>query len=172
MSTFLKETSNMKPISIHINVEFCVPEELDERDRQLVEKAKLMTAHAYSPYSQFSVGAALQLADGQVFCGCNQENAAYPVGLCAERSAFYAAGAQAPGIPPVTIAIAAFTHGAFTQRPVSPCGSCRQALLEAEIRYKQPIRVLLYGSEGVYIIPSVGDLLPFNFDGSDLEKHV
>lgn len=158
----------MKQISIHIPVEFYAFDELSDADCQLVETAKEMTRHSYSPYSHFSVGAALLLEDGRVFRGCNQENAAYPVGLCAERSAFFAAGAQAPGVPPVAIAIAAYTQGAFTDKPVTPCGSCRQALLEAETRFGQPIRVLLYGTEGVYVIPSVADLLPLNFDGSEL----
>ena len=158
----------MKQISIHIPVVLYAPEELSEADRELVETAKGMTQHSYSPYSHFSVGAALLLKDGQVFVGCNQENAAFPVGLCAERSAFFAAGAQAPGVPPVAIAIAAYTQGAFTAKPVSPCGSCRQALLEAETRFGEPIRILLYGTEGVYVIPSVADLLPLNFDGSEL----
>lgn len=165
---FLSPIHAMKQISIHIPVEFYAFDELSDTDRQLVETAKVMTSHSYSPYSHFSVGAALLLKDGQVFRGCNQENAAFPVGLCAERSAFFAAGAHAPGIAPVAVAIAAYTQGAFTTKPVSPCGSCRQALLEAETRFGQPIRVLLYGEEGVYVIPSVADLLPLNFDGSEL----
>ena len=100
--------------------------------------------------------------------GSNQENAAFPTGLCAERTAFFAAGANAPDVPPVAIAIAAQTKGQFLATPVSPCGQCRQALLEAEIRYKQPIRVLLYGTEGVYVVNSVKSLLPLTFDGSEL----
>ena len=158
----------MKQLSIHIPVQFTTIDELSPSDRLLVEKAKEMTRHSYAPYSRFCVGAALQLADGQVFPGCNQENAAFPVGLCAERSAFFAAGAQAPGVAPVAIAIAAYTAGAFTAKPVSPCGSCRQALLEAETRYHQPIRVLLYGTEGIYVVQSMAQLLPLNFDGSEL----
>ena len=158
----------MKQFSINIPLQLLDFDELSDADRQLVETAKEMTRHSYAPYSRFCVGAALLLADGQVFRGCNQENAAFPVGLCAERSAFFAAGAQAPGIAPVTIAIAAFTQGAFTAKPVSPCGMCRQALLEAETRYQQPIRVLLYGTDGVYVVPSIGSLLPLNFDGSEL----
>ena len=158
----------MKQISIHIPIVLYAFDELSEADRKLVETAKEMTRHSYSPYSHFSVGAALLLKDGQVFPGCNQENAAFPVGLCAERSAFFAAGAQAPGVAPVAVAIAAYTQGAFTDKPVTPCGSCRQALLEAETRFGQPIRVLLYGTEGVYVIPSIANLLPLNFDGSEL----
>ena len=114
------------------------------------------------------MGAALRLSDGQIFRGSNQENAAYPTGLCAERTAFFAASANAPEVPPVAIAIAAQTGGAFLENLVAPCGSCRQALLEAEARFQQPIRVLLYGTGGVYVVPSMRDLLPLTFDGSEL----
>ncbi|MBO4802455.1 MAG: cytidine deaminase [Bacteroidaceae bacterium] len=158
----------MKEFNICTKVQFFAPEELAEEDFKLVEMAKAMTAHSYSPYSHFAVGAALRLADGQIFPGSNQENASFPVGLCAERTAFFAAQASAPEVPPVAIAIAAFTDGAFTAKPVSPCGMCRQALLEAETRYGQPIRVLLYGAEGVYAIDSMKALLPLDFDGSEL----
>lgn len=158
----------MKELQIQTNVQVFEFEELNDDDRQLVEIAKLMTRYSYAPYSHFHVGAALRLADGQVFRGSNQENAAYPVGLCAERTAFFAASAEAPGVPPVSIAVAAYTHGDFLDKPAAPCGMCRQALLEAETRYQQPIRVLLYGTQGVYVIPSFMQLLPLNFDGSQL----
>lgn len=158
----------MKELHIETHVQIFDPEELNDDDRQLVEIAKKMTNTSYAPYSQFHVGAALRLADGQIFRGSNQENAAYPVGLCAERTAFFAASAQAPDVPPVSIAIAAWTHGDFIAQPAAPCGMCRQALLEAETRFQQPIRVLLYGTEGVYVIPSFKELLPLNFDGSEL----
>ena len=158
----------MKAFSISIPIQFLSFDELSDDDRQLVEDARQMTRTSYSPYSHFQVGAALRLADGQVFRGSNQENAAFPTGLCAERTAFFAAQANVPEVPPVCIAIAAYTNGEFTAKPVSPCGSCRQALLEAETRYQHPIRVLLYGTDGVYIIESMKALLPLNFDSSDL----
>lgn len=144
-------------------------DELPADDRQLVERAKAMTSSSYSPYSHFRVGAALRLADGSIFGGSNQENAAFPTGLCAERTAFFYAQANAPEEAPVAIAIAAQTAAGFTPKPVSPCGSCRQALLEAETRYGQPIRVLLYGEDGVYVVDSVRALLPLTFDGSEME---
>ncbi len=144
--------------------------ELPAEERALVEQARQATATSYSPYSRFQVGAALRLADGRVFTGSNQENAAYPTGMCAERTAFFAAQATAPDVPPVAIAIAAQTAGRFTPRPVTPCGQCRQALLEAETRYRRPIRVLLAGADDVYAISSMGALLPLNFDGSELER--
>lgn len=158
----------MKELHIDIPVQFFALDELSEADVQLIEQAKAMTSTSYSPYSHFCVGAALLLSDGQVFLGSNQENAVYPVGLCAERTAFFAASANAAGVPPVALAIAARNTNGFVAQPVTPCGSCRQALLEAEIRFQQPIRILLYGTEGVYVIPSMRALLPLTFDGSDL----
>ena len=159
----------MKEIQINLTVRVVSLDELTADDRELVLKAKDMTANSYSPYSNFKVGAALRLANGSIFCGSNQENASFPVGLCAERTAFCFAQANAPEQAPVAIAIAAFTGGAFLGKPVSPCGACRQALLEAETRYGRPIRVLLYGEDGIYIVDSVRDLLPLTFDGSEME---
>ncbi len=143
-------------------------EELSAEDRELVDMAKAMTGTSYSPYSHFQVGAALRLADGQIFKGSNQENAAFPSGLCAERTAFFAASANAPEVPPIALAIAAQTGGQFLENLVAPCGACRQSLLEAETRFKQEIRVLLYGTGGTYVIRSMRDLLPLTFDGSEL----
>ena len=158
----------MKEIQITTPIQVYKPEELPEEDRELVEIAKQMTLSSYSPYSHFKVGAAIRLRDGQIFKGSNQENAAFPVGLCAERVAFFAAGANAPKVPPVSIAIAAQTGGKFTETPVAPCGSCRQALLETEIRFQQHIRIVLYGRESIWVVRSVRDLLPLTFDGSQL----
>ena len=158
----------MKEINVNVAIKVVMPDELTADDRELVERAKAMTRTSYSPYSHFQVGAALRLADGSVFGGSNQENAAFPVGLCAERTAFFYAQAQAPELAPVAIAIAAFTGGKFLEKPISPCGMCRQALLEAETRYGQPIRVLLCGEQGIYVINSVRDLLPLTFDGSEM----
>ena len=158
----------MKELHIDLKIQFCTLEEMDKSDFGLIEAAREATTTSYSPYSRFQVGAAVLLSDGQVFRGSNQENAVFPVGLCAERTAFFAASANASGVPPVCIAIAAQTEGHFTANPVTPCGSCRQALLEAETRFQQPIRLLLYGTDGVYIVPSVKSLLPLTFDGSEL----
>ena len=158
----------MKQLHIDLEFHFYALDELNNDDRELIEIAKSMTENSYSPYSRFQVGAALRLQDGSIFRGSNQENAVFPVGICAERNAFFAASANAPEVPPVCIAIAAQTEGRFTEQPVTPCGSCRQALLEAEIRFQQPIRILLFGTEGVYEIPSMQSLLPLTFDGSEL----
>jgi len=158
----------MKSIEIKVQIQVFDVEELSDSDRHLVERAKEMTQTSYSPYSEFRVGAAIRLQDGQVFAGSNQENAAYPVGSCAERTTFFYAQANAPEVAPETIAIAAFTNGHFLEKPISPCGMCRQALLEAETRYGTHIRVLLYGTDGVYVAQSMRDLLPLTFDGSEM----
>ena len=158
----------MKEIQITTPIQVYKADELPEEDRELVDIAKQMTLTSYSPYSHFQVGAALRLRDGQIFKGSNQENAAYPVGLCAERTAFFAAGDNAPKVPPVSIAIAAQTGGKFSETPIAPCGSCRQALLEAEVRFQQHIRIVLYGTESIWVARSVRDLLPLTFDGSQL----
>ena len=153
----------MKEIDLHINIGFAQMDELQTDDRELVEKAIAATNNSYAPYSKFYVGAALRLANGDVVMGANQENAAYPSGLCAERTAIFAAQANQPDQPVATLAIAARNENGLLEVPVSPCGACRQVILEIEDRYKQPIRVLLYGKKGVYSLQSAKDLLPFSF---------
>jgi cytidine deaminase len=144
-------------------------EELSASDRQLVDKAMLATNNSYSKYSKFSVGACIRLKNGLEIIGANQENAAYPVCMCAERSALFAAGAQYPDEPVVAIAIAARNStGEFTTEPVSPCGSCRQAMIEIEQRYHQALRILLYGTKGVYVIDSIRDIMPLSFTDDQL----
>lgn len=137
-------------------------DELPTADRELVDAAKDMTRNSYAPYSRFHVGAAIRLDDGTVVRGANQENAAYPSGTCAERTACYQASALYPGRRMVKIAVAAWTGGEFQGKPISPCGACRQALVEYEKLYG-PMEVLLYGSECVYVFPSVASLLPLTF---------
>ena len=137
--------------------------ELSEEDRKLIDIAKEQTERSYCPYSHFHVGAAAQLANGEIIRGCNQENAAYPSGLCAERSALFAAGAQYPDQPVEKLAIACFTDGHFTKEPGSPCGACRQVMIETEHRYGDKMQVLLYGADETYIFDSAADLLPLVF---------
>lgn len=153
----------MKNLKIEINYQFVRLEEVNDTDRQLIELAKMATNNAYANYSHFYVGAALLLANGQTVIGANQENAAFPSGLCAERSAIFAAQSQNPEQPIVALAIAARNVNGFLVEPISPCGACRQVILEMEDRYRRPIRILLYGTHGVYILQSVKDLLPFSF---------
>lgn len=161
----------MKNVTIEIKMKFAQMEELSAEDRELVEQAIHSTARSYSPYSKFSVGAAVRLSDGQIVLGANQENAVFPVGLCAERTAIFAAQVAHPELPVKTIAIAAKTEqGELTREAVTPCGSCRQVMLEIEERYKTPMRVLLYGQQGVYIIDSVKDLMPLSFAEGNMER--
>ena len=154
----------MKNIDLNIRIRQCGMEELSHDDRLLVESAMKATAKSYSPYSHFCVGAALLLADGSVVTGANQENAAFPSGLCAERTAIFAAQAQHPDQPVIMLAIAARDAKGYTAKPIAPCGACLQVMLEVEHRYGSAIRVLLYGTDGTYIIDSVKDMLPINFD--------
>lgn len=157
----------MKDIEMKINVGLAQMDELSAEDQELVQTAMKATDNSNAKYSHFRVGAALLLADGSVVIGANQENAVFPLGLCAERTAIFAAQAQRPDQPIVKLAIAARNESGFMANPVSPCGSCRQVILEMEERYNQPIRILLYGTNGVYLIDSVRDLLPLCFiDGS------
>lgn len=153
----------MKEININIHVEHYQLDELNATDRELVERALESTNGSYAPYSNFYVGAALRLANDTIVIGANQENAAFPSGLCAERTALFAAQANYPDQPVVALAIAARNVNGLLNEPVSPCGACRQVILGVEDRYKQPIRVLLYGKKGVYCLRSAKDLLPFSF---------
>lgn len=118
-------------------------EELPEEDRHLLEQARQASAMAYAPYSGFKVGAALLLENGTVITGNNQENAAFPSGLCAERVALFHAAAQYPDVPIRTLAIVATRKGEYTSEPVSPCGSCRQVMIESESRHNKSFRIIL-----------------------------
>ncbi len=143
----------------------CTEDELSATDRELVDRAKQATYTSYAPYSRFSVGAAVRLSNNEVLSGSNQENAAFSAGTCAERCTMFYANAKFPDEAITTIAIAARgTNGEFTTSPISPCGVCRQALIEAQTRAKGKLRVIMYGKREVYIVDSISDLLPFQFD--------
>lgn len=144
-------------------------DELSPEHKSLIEKAKEQVKKAYAPYSGFFVGAAVELENGAVFAASNQENAAYPSGLCAERAAMFYANGQYPDTPVRTIAIAANTNGEFLKKPVTPCGACRQVLLESESRFNSNITVLLYGSDETYLIENVKQLLPLCFEKNSLK---
>lgn len=143
---------------------------LPEADRELFKKAQKVTRLAYAPYSRFFVGAAALLRNGQTITGTNQENASFPVGICAERVLLSAAASLYPGEPVLTIAISYFNeNGSKSERPLAPCGICRQSLLEYEMRQRQPIRFILGGMEGkIFVIDDVKTLLPLYFSGSDM----
>ena len=154
----------MKEIEVNPCIWEAQRDELTPEERSLIEQAIEGTNRSYSPYSLFHVGAALKLQNGVTYIGCNQENAAFPAGICAERSAIFAAGAQYPDQPVVMLAIAARSReGEFTKEPVSPCGTCRQVLIETETRFQHPIRILLYGQRCVYILDSIKQLMPLSF---------
>ena len=153
-----------------LTIEYVVSplDELDDTDRKLVAAAMEATGNSFAPYSRFNVGAAVLLADGKVVIGANQENAAFPSSLCAERTAVFSAQANYPDQSIVAIAIAARNSGGFLSSPITPCGSCRQVLSGIEDRYGRQMRVLLYGANGVYVFKSVKVLLPFAFVGDAL----
>lgn len=159
----------MKEQILSIPLKIYRPEELPEADRALVEAAREATRRSYAPYSHFSVGAAARLEDGTVVTGSNQENAAYPSGLCAERTTLFYAGAHHPELAVECLAIAARNaQGAFTDLPVTPCGACRQVMLETEQRFGRPMTLLMSGTEEIYRINGVQHLLPFAFDSEFL----
>ncbi len=158
---------NKKRIEIEVT-EYSDLSELSSEEQQLIRQAIASTSNSYAPYSHFHVGAAVQLKDGTILCGTNQENAAYPSGICAERTALFYANSTQPDQPVVGIAIAAARDKVFTENPVSPCGACRQVLLECEYRFRHPIRILLYGTQKIIAINRVTDLLPFSFNEEQL----
>src|SRR5215203_4167401 len=150
--------------------EFESVNELNEEDRKLIEQARQSATNAYAPYSRFNVGAAVLLANGQVMLGNNQENASYPIGLCAERVAVFAAAANFPGVKIKAIAVTALSKQFMIDKPITPCGACRQAIAEYEHRYKNPIRLIMTGESGaVLVADSIKHFLPYQFNGDDLK---
>lgn len=159
----------MKELTLKSEVHIYSYKELSEADRQLIDDAKEATNRSYVPYSHFHVGAAARLMDGTIVTGNNQENAAYPSGLCAERTTLFYANSQYPDQAVETLAIAARNErGEFLEEPIPPCGACRQVMLETEKRFKRPMRILLSGEKGIYELRSVGALLPLSFDASSM----
>ena len=144
-------------------------EELTDSDKRLIEAAIEATKRSYAPYSHFHVGAAAMLDDGTIVTGSNQENAAYPSGLCAERTALFHAGSEYPDKAVTTLAIAVSNCDGLTEQPVTPCGACRQVMLEAEKRYHRPIRMLMYGTAYIYETRGTKDLLPLSFGIESME---
>lgn len=144
-------------------------DDLNADDQMLVEEARKITAKAYAPYSEFNVGAVAILNNGEKISGTNQENASYPVGICAERSLLAAASMIHTNVPVKTMAIAYHNLKGESSSPVSPCGMCRQYISEYEERMKQPIRLLLSGMQGkIILIEKASFLLPLSFGSADL----
>lgn len=157
---------------LNINTAFKVYEtvnELDAPTRALMEQAIQVRKTAYAPYSKFSVGAALELDNGEVVLGTNQENAAYPSGLCAERVAIFYAGSQFPKAKVLKICITASPNDRDSDIPIPPCGACRQSIAEYEFKQEKPIEIYFMGAKGeVYKSESLKNLLPFMFDKNHL----
>lgn len=145
-------------------------EELTQQDAWLLNEARETTAAAYAPYSNFCVAAVAKLTNGEIVAGTNQENAAYPVSICAERVLLASAASLYPNIAIESMAISYNNHNGQSIHPISPCGMCRQSLVEYEERVKQPIRLILSGLEGkVFIIEKADSLLPLSFGSVDLK---
>ena len=145
-------------------------EELNDKDGELLKEARKVTEFAYAPYSSFKVGAFARLVNGETLSGTNQENAAYPAGICAERTLMSTASSLFPGVGIDTIAISYNNLRGENNRPVSPCGICRQSFIEFQQRTKNPIRIILSGLEGeVYVIENAENLLPLVFGADDLQ---
>jgi cytidine deaminase len=137
--------------------------QLSKEDAALLTEARKATKIAYAPYSDFHVGAYARLANGKTIAGSNQENAIYPVGICAERVLLSAASSLYPGVAVETIAVSYYNGKGSSKSPISPCGVCRQSLVESELRFKHPVRLIMGGMEGeVYIIPNAAALLPLD----------
>lgn len=154
----------MQELELKSLIKVCQMDELSSDEQHLIEMAIEATKRSYAPYSQFHVGAAVRLDNGVEIAGCNQENAAYPSGLCAERTALFYAGAQYPDTGVGMLAIAARgTDGELTEEPTGPCGACRQVIIESESRAGHPIHILLYGRKYVYVIEGIRPLMPLTF---------
>ena len=157
------------------NIQFAVEiyassDELTTGDAALLAAARAATEHAYAPYSKFLVGSVAALENGITIAGTNQENASYPVGICAERVLLSIVAAQYPGVAVNSIAISYNNLHGESNHPISPCGICRQSLAEYEDRVNHPIRIIMSGMKGpVYIVESARQLLPLSFSASDLE---
>jgi len=152
-----------KQIQIEI-IEASNLQELTDTDQKLVKKAREIALKAYAPYSGFKVGAAVLLENGETVTGNNQENAAYPSGICAERTAVFYANAQFPDIAINAIAITANVKDSYISQPAYPCGACRQVLLEARNKTGKVMKVILAGDDKILIINDVRDLLPLPFE--------
>ena len=139
-------------------------EDLNTVSKNLLLRAKEAAKNAYAPYSKFNVGCALLLENGEIILGNNQENIAYPSGLCAERTAVFYAGANFPTIPIKMLAVTAFAKSYEVNQPVMPCGACLQSMSEFELRFSKPIQIILQGNSGpIYVAEGTKTFLPFQF---------
>jgi cytidine deaminase len=156
----MKEITFQSSLKVFSNLD-----ELPKNIKNLMEEAIAARNNAYAPYSKFKVGAALLLDNGEIVIGSNQENAAYPSGLCAERVAIFQAGSKFPSKLIKTMAITAASETRKTEKPIPPCGSCRQSIAEYEFKQEQPIEIYFMGETGeIYLSDSLSNLLPFSFE--------
>lgn len=163
-------TGIMAEFSITVTGVSLKKSELSKSDLELLQSAENASKNAYAPYSQFFVGAALRLAKGDVILGTNQENVAYPSGLCAERVALFSASTNYPNEPVDTMAITVNTAKTVLTEPLSPCGNCRQVIMEYQNKQKSPIRLILGGQgDTVWIFKDSAALLPFGFEAEYLK---
>ena len=162
----------MKEKKIELNFISAHFSELDTQEQELINNAKSVFQTAYAPYSGFIVGASVLLENGKIINGSNQENVAYPSGLCAERVAMFYVGAKFPNIKIKTIAVSVLSKSFEVKDVISPCGACRQVMAEYEDKQGEPIKVILHSpTDQVLIANKVEDLLPFMFKSPDLKKH-
>ena len=155
----------MKTVNLSFNYrEYSSIEEMKPRDRELVEAAIDAQKGSYAPYSKFNVGAAVRLDDGTIVKGANQENSAYPSGLCAERTAMFAANAQNPGKAMTALAIVGGFDHTVSDTPCTPCGACRQVMAEYQNLGGRPLEVIMFGAAQTWKFDRVDDILPFIFD--------
>lgn len=160
----------MKEMILQTKVKVCVLDELSVSDKEVVNAARAATANSYAVYSNFNVGAAVRLNNGVIVSGTNQENAAYPSGMCAERTALFWANSQYPTEAVEVLAIAAKDSKGELSMPIPPCGACRQVILETEKRFGNTVRIILYGAQQCYVIEDgIKALLPLSFDSGFLE---
>jgi len=158
----------------NINIQFEEYEEgeqLPSSDLSLLGEARQAVNNSYAPYSEFNVGAAVLLENGIVVKGSNQENASYPLGLCAERVAIFHANSVYPDLKILAVAITAKAQNFITKSPITPCGACRQVMAETENRQNQPIRIIMSGQEGVtQVVNGIENLLQLSFKEDQLKK--
>ncbi len=152
-----------KEIHIHF-LEYNSIEEMNPEDRELAAEAVKAMSGAYAPYSHFHVGAAVRMSNGQIVRGANQENAAFPSGLCAERTAMFAAGARYPDKDMLGIAIAGGVMGRLAKEPVTPCGACRQVMAQYQAKSGKPMSVIMISADKIWKFDKVDDILPLIFD--------
>ena len=145
-------------------IEYESLDQLDPQDRKLADAAIEAISQSYAPYSNFNVGAAVMFEDGEIVKGANQENAAYPSGICAERTAMFYASASNPSKNMAAIAIAAGQNGQMCKNPVTPCGACRQVMAQYQTKSGRPMEILLIGADKIWKFEKVEDLLPLIFD--------